>query len=294
MPQDKDSSVKSALDEILGIEDDRRTREEAERRRREEEERRSREENERRTREEEERRKREEEQRRIDEERRLRDEESRKLHLRQLEEMRVKQETEARSRLMEEEIRLKHEKDLAVIDAQKKSVPIWVWIVIAVVVLGGGTAGTLVYLDRQEKQEEADRLAKEKTESDRKAQEEKAEAARLLDEERRMFQQELAANRAAQAEADRKINELMEQIASGRVTDAQMAALRAELQQAQQDKASLVDAAAEAANTKKTGGRTSGGRTSGGTGTPVTRTRKCLHQGTPMEECFMCPGDPRC
>ena len=27
---------------------------------------------------------------------------------------------------------------------------------------------------------------------------------------------------------------------------------------------------------------------------PVTKTRKCIYQGSPLDECFMCPGDPRC
>jgi colicin import membrane protein len=284
MPQEKDDSVRNALDEILGIESERVKQEDASRKKQEEETRRAKEESERRAREEAERIKREEEQRRVDEERRQRDEESNKLHLRQLAELRTKQEIDAKARLAEEEMRLRHEKDIAVLDAQKKKIPMWVWIVIGVVILGGGATGTVLYLNYQ-KAEEEKVVAAQKAEQDRLAREKQLQLER---EKLRLLQEELEANRRAQAEADRKIQELMDQITSGATGADQLAKLQEQLRKAQEEKQQLADNAA-----KIKGGRGGGSHTTS-TGPAVTKTRKCINQGTPLEECFMCPGDPRC
>jgi len=42
------------------------------------------------------------------------------------------QDVDAKARLAEEEMRLKHEQQLAVLDAQKKKIPLWIWIMIGV------------------------------------------------------------------------------------------------------------------------------------------------------------------
>jgi hypothetical protein len=283
MPQEKDDSVRNALDEILGIESERVKQEDASRRKNEDDTRRAKEDAERKAREDAERIRRETEQRRIDEEKRIHDEDSRKLHLRQLDELRTKQEIDAKSRLAEEEMRLRHEKDIAILDAQKKKIPMWVWIAIAAVVIGGGVTGTILYLNYQQAQEEKVAAA-QKAEQDRIAREKQLQVER---EKLRLLQEELEANRRAQAEADRKIQELMDQITSGQAGADVMAKLQAELRKAQEEKQQLADNAAKI----KTGGR---GPRGPSTGPQVTKTRKCINQGTPLEECFMCPGDPRC
>jgi len=290
MPQDKDDSVRSALDDILNIESDRVKAEDDARRKRDEETRAAKEKAERDAREAEERRVREEEERRVAEERRLRDEESRKLHLRQLEELRVKQESHAKTHLQEEEMRLKHEQNLAVLDAQKKKIPVWVWVVIGVVVAGGSVGGYILYQRSQEA--EAQRVVDEA----RRAEERKREVARQqqLEKELRETKAILAANETAQAEQQRKLQEIEDAMERAKGNAAELERLRVAKEAADAEIKRLADEAAKLS--QGTGGGTkirTGGHTTKTTA-PVTKTRKCIYQGSPLEECFMCPGDPRC
>ncbi len=285
MPDKKDDAVKSALDEILGIETDRVKAEAESKRQREEEERRRREEEERRKREESERRRREEEERAAAEERARRDEESRKFHLRQLDEMRVKQEMEAKSRLAEEELRFKHEKELALIDAQRKKVPIWVWGVIAAVVIGGGAIGAVLYMGWQEEQETLRRQAAA----------EKAQLQEQLKQVQDRFDRLERARQSAAADLDALQRDLA---ASKNLSAAEQEALQAKIREAEA-KAAQAAAEAEAAAAavdRAGGGRRGPGGKRGPSGPGRTKIRKCTNVGTPLEECFHveCPGDPRC
>ncbi|HUT78021.1 MAG TPA: hypothetical protein VM285_10065, partial [Polyangia bacterium] len=139
-----ENSVNFALQELMGMEDDRQRREEDEAKSLAEAERKRKEEEERKRKEEAERKRREAEDSRLAAERAARDEEERKVKDDEERRLKIKLETESKARAEEQERLLRHEEELKRIDAGKAGIPKWLIGAIAgVVVLG--LAGGLGY-----------------------------------------------------------------------------------------------------------------------------------------------------
>jgi hypothetical protein len=138
--QTNENSVNVALQELMGMEDDRQSREEKARMAREEEERKRREEDERRRREEEERRRKEEEQARLAAERAQREAEELKRREEEERKLKIKLDAEALARAKEQEQKLKYDLEVKRIEAETKGIPKWIYGVIA----GGLVAAVVV------------------------------------------------------------------------------------------------------------------------------------------------------
>jgi len=278
------NSVETALGEILDAEQDRVRSEEEDRRLQEEA---------RRRRWEEERLRRMEEQacvvaeearRRLEEERREQEQLERREHERHLAEIRVRQELEGKTRLAEEELRLKYERDIAVLEAARRRTPTWVWVTIAGLVLLAGAAGTLPYLAYQD----ADAaLAAER-------------AARR--EDRAASEQRLQGLRRSQAKSDAERQQLLTDVRDGqrridelqaRLDRAEPGLLRIAALEAENDTLRADVAALRAVLEGRPGRPALRPPRPTDTTQPATH-RECVNVGQPLEECFDCPGDSRC
>jgi uncharacterized membrane protein YqiK len=149
----------------------------------------------------------------------------------------------------------------------------------------GQTPGASDQYPNDQQFEEEKAAAAAKAEADRVAREKQLQLER---EKLRLQQEELEANGRAQAEADRKIQELMDQITSGQAGADQLAKLQEQLRRLQEEKYQLQE------NADEIKGITRRRHALPPDGPGGTSTRKCISEGTPLEECFMCPGDPRC
>jgi hypothetical protein len=282
LPRD---SVSTALGEILGIEQDRLRAEADERVRSEEQQRRRREEQGRLRAAEERLRADEEARRRADEERREREEVERLEHQRRLEELRQRQEAEGRVRLAEEELRLRHERELAVLEAARRRIPAWTWVVMATLLTAGGGASIAAYVNYVQAEEEL-AAASQRHERDRLAWEstrqELRRELRASEEARKELQQDVR-------DTERRVAELAPLVERSRLDGERIRQLAAEnvrlqqrleeIQQAQPPPNRPPDRPPHQPPT--------------GISQPPPRLR-CVNVGTPLEECFTCPGDDRC
>jgi len=282
------NSVECALDEILGIESDRVRAEDEERRVRLELEARRLLDEERRRREETRAREEAAARRRAEAERSAVEEEAQQAHRRRLEEIRVRQEAEGRLRLAEEELRLRHERELAAFEVAKRRLPWWGWATIAGLVVLGAVAGVLPYLQWQDA-EEALVAARAESERDRIAREDQLGAQRSA---LRDAQAERSALLAAIAESRQMIERARAELAQAAGDRARLAEIEAENRRLREDLAALE-------GTCRNGGptvpRPRPPRNGGPAVAPPRPTvERCLYRDTPMEQCFSCPGDPRC
>jgi hypothetical protein len=224
----------------------------------------------------------EEARRRLEEERLEREEVERREHERRLAEIRVRQETEGRARLAEEELRLKHERELAVLEASRRRTPTWVWVTITGLVLLAA-AGTVPYLayrnaDAALAAEQAARR------DDRAASEQRLQGLRqsqaATDAERRQLQTDVR-------DANQRIVALQDRLDRAEPVLARVPALEDE------NRALKIRVEELNATCGKRPPRPP-------TPTPPTDTappaihRECVNVGTPLEVCFDCPGDPQC
>jgi hypothetical protein len=226
----------------------------------------------------------EEARRRLEEERREQEQLERREHERHLAEIRVRQELEGKTRLAEEELRLKYERDIAVLEAARRRTPTWVWVTIAGLVLLAGAAGTLPYLAYQD----ADAaLAAER-------------AARR--EDRAASEQRLQGLRRSQAKSDAERQQLLTDVRDGqrridelqaRLDRAEPGLLRIAALEAENDTLRADVAALRAVLEGRPGRPALRPPRPTDTTQPATH-RECVNVGQPLEECFDCPGDSRC
>ncbi|MBI5500731.1 MAG: hypothetical protein HY907_10855 [Deltaproteobacteria bacterium] len=282
-------TVSSALGEILGIEQDRVRAETEARRRAEEAERRELEEAELRRVEEVARRAREEARLRVEGERAEREQAERREHERRLAELRVRRETEARAQLAEEELRLRHERELAAVAAARGRAPAWAWVVMAVLLVAGAAVGVLSWRAGVAA-DEVLAAAAARHEGDRASWQ--GERQRLVAEMR-----ELRGNAAALAatvrEDQRTIEGLEGKAAQAAADHVRVGALETEngglARRVAELESQLV--AATAAACRPAGER----HPPPPPPPPPPRTEiQCVNAGTPLEECFPCPGERRC
>jgi len=280
MAEATQNSVESALGEILDAEQD-RLRSEAEERRLQEEGRRRRREDERLRRMEEEARTAAEDARRLrEEEQREQEDRERRDHERRLAEIRVRQEAEGKARLAEEELRLKHERDLAALEAARRRVPTWFWLTIAGLVVLAAAAGTVPYLAYRDA-DAALAAEREARREDRTASEQRLQEVRRLqvasDAERRQL---LTDVRNGQQRVDALQARLDE-------TEPRIAALEQENESLKVQIKQLLEQPGNRPGRPPI-------RPPPAPTAPVLTHRECVNVGTPLEQCFDCPGDPQC
>jgi len=196
-----ENSVNFALQELMGMEDDRQHREEEAARRRAVAEHERREAQERSRKEEVDRRRREQEQDRLAAERAARDEEERKVRHDEERRLKIRLETAARARADEQERLLRHEQELKRIDAGKAGIPRWLVGVIAGVMVLGLGGGLGYYHGKVVPEREAEERVRQ-DEKERQARQQ-AEMMKAL----AVLQADLATATKEQAEARRKYDE---------------------------------------------------------------------------------------
>jgi colicin import membrane protein len=140
-----ESSVNVALDELMGLEDERQRLEAEARRREEEEAEAARDEDERRRRLEAEARRRAEEEARLEAERLAREEEHRRDSEARERELRIRAEAQAEAMAREQATLMEKELELKRIEASREKAPAWFWPVAAVLFLGIAGVGGVVY-----------------------------------------------------------------------------------------------------------------------------------------------------
>lgn len=202
-----ENSVNVALNELMGLEDERQRIEEKERRREEEAREAARlEEEERRRLEEEERRKAEEEAR-LEAERAAREEERRKSAERRERELRIRAEAQAAAMAREQAALMEKELDLKRVEASHRKAPPWFWPVAAVLFLGIAGVGGVVYANVTSSAENQVREAKRDLEASRERAQERLRLIRIQFE---AAQAERDAARARVSQLERTNNELQE------------------------------------------------------------------------------------
>ncbi|MBI5486416.1 MAG: hypothetical protein HY905_03700 [Deltaproteobacteria bacterium] len=280
-------TVSSALGEILGIEQD-RVRSEAEAQRRAEElERRERAEADRLRQEETERREREGELLQAEVVRREREQVERREQERRLAELRVRRETDAQAHLAEEELRLRHERELAAVEAGRRRVPAWVWVVSAVFAAAGVVVAVL-WVQASAAADEALAAAGDRHERDRAAWQ--GERQGLVGEVREL-RSSAATLTATVREDERRLAELEPQVAKAaadRLRVGELELAKGKLEQRVADLEALLALPCVGSH------RPTDVRPPPPPPPPPQVVTQCVNTGTPLEECFSCPGDRRC
>jgi hypothetical protein len=206
--------VRTALDDLISLEQERIRKEEAARLAREQEDTRRRKEQELKRKKEEEMRKEEEEEKRLAQEKAEREEAEKREWQNQLEQTRLKQELEMRQRLEEERMRLRHEQQLKEIETRgRRSMPKWpVAAALAFLVTGGAAAGiVLCKMKKDAEGREKERIAA-------------IEAARSNE---RQSELKIANLQELLAEMEKKVDATKEETAKMKEIKDQIAALQA-------------------------------------------------------------------
>jgi colicin import membrane protein len=171
-------SVNVALQDLLGVEDARQESEEQKNKQLEEEARQRAEEEEHLRAEEEEQKQREQEEAKLAEERALIEEHERKERDQEERKIKIKLETEAKRRVEDQGRLLDHELQIKRLDAKKKKLPVWVYALIAGILIIGGGAWYYSFQQtkardaavRQAAMEELEELRKELSQKDKEIQ----------------------------------------------------------------------------------------------------------------------------
>jgi len=248
----KESSVLFSLQELMKLEQDRIKQEEDDKKRRQDNEVRAREDAERKAREEEQARLHAEEERRRLEEQRKREEAARLEALRQAEIERARVAAEEQARLDAMKAAQAHELEVAKLkqDKHKKNLTIGIGLVLAVLLIGGGTGGFIWY-----------RSAKAQEELQAETQRQLAER----DAQMKKLQSQLETQ-------ERKVNDLVSQLAAAH-DDATRAKIQAELAAAQKDAAAIK-------------GAMRGTATSGDKGSSTPKPACTCQRGDPLCSCL--------
>lgn len=277
-------TVSSALGEILGIESERLAAEAEARRRAEALERERQLEEQRRKQEAEAKRRAEEAARAEAAAREAEREEAERRRRRELEELRVRRQVEAEASLAEERLRLEHERQMAEIVAPRR-LPRWVPLALAAIPVLVTAAALIPYRAWRNAE---DRLARLQAERER---EREAAEARLANERAslrasRERERELLRNSENDA---RRLRELTARVTAAEATVEVSEGLRNEVQRLREESEMLRR-------------RLHAPPDRGPRDPPIDRpppnvvptVQRCINIGTPLEDCFRCPGDPRC
>ena len=191
-PPPKLDGVKTALDDLISLEQERIKKEETTRLAREQEEKRRRQEEAAKRKMEEEMRAKMAEEERLAREKAASEEAERRLWQNQLEEIRLKKELEMKQRLEQERLRLRHEQQLREIESRgRKGFPRWpVAAVLALLVAGGAAAGIVIFKAKKDAERlEKDRIAaiEEGRSKDRDSESKIAQLQKLLAEMEKKF-----------------------------------------------------------------------------------------------------------
>ncbi len=197
-----ENSVNVALQGLMGMEDTRQNDEEERQKAKEEAERKAREEAELIAREEAAQKRRQEEQARLDVERKAKEEKERMIREEEERKLKIKLEAEATARAEEQKRLLNYEVEVRRLDAEKRQIPKWVYVVAAIVIFGGGGTGFYLHQDS-----EAEKLAERRAATAREVQlrQEFAQKEKAL---------QIALNQA-KAEEEKQKKRLKEALAAG-------------------------------------------------------------------------------